>query len=213
MLYLASSSPRRQELLKWLEIPFQVVDPDFNESAFKEKFASQLEPKELSANLAYEKALSATKQLSTGVVLAADTEVYLEGQSLGKPTNLQAAREMINRLSGRQHLVITGVCLMEVETGLHRIEIEESIVEFFDLSKEVIESYLKSAGKKILDKAGAYAIQMKESKNLIADYQGSLTNIIGLPLVKTVDLLEEFGVMVNKDVKKLVYQKLGKEEG
>ncbi len=199
-------------MLKWLEIPFQTITPNFDESAFKKRFAPQLEPEELSANLAYEKAFSAVQQLSTGLVLAADTEVYLNSQSLGKPTNLEAAREMINRLSGRQHLVITGVCLIEVETGLHRIEIEKSTVEFFNLSKEVIETYLKNVGKKILDKAGAYAIQMKESKNLIADYQGSLTNIIGLPLIKTVDLLEEFGVMVNKDVKNLVYEKLGKEE-
>ncbi len=209
MLYLASHSPRRRELLKWLEVPFQLVNHNFDERSFKRKFASQLEPEELSANLAYEKAESARREITSGLVLTADTEVYLDDQSLGKPTDLAAAKKMITSLAGRKHLVITGICLMEVETGIHRVEVEKSVVEFFDLTEEMIDAYLKKAGRKILDKAGAYAIQMEESKNLIAGYHGSLTNIIGLPLIKTVDLLEDFGVLVNKNVEELVAEKLG----
>ncbi len=208
-LFLASNSKRRRQLLSWLDIPFTTFSPTFNETSYKLNFGSKLDPEELSANLAYEKAKSASLQLRQGVVLAADTEVYLDNQSLGKPKNLKHAHQMLSQLSDKEHMVITAVCVMQAESLEHRIEIEKSVVEFLPLTDEIITAYLKKTGKSVLDKAGAYGIQDKASQMLIANFRGSLSNIIGLPLQKTVDLLEDFGIIIQKDVKKLALDKLG----
>lgn len=212
MLYLASNSPRRKELLSWLEIPFEIIGHNFDEDRFKANFASQFDPEELSANLAYEKAKSAANHLKEGLILVADTEVYLDNRSLGKPKDIDQARQMLLSLSGRQHTVITAVCLIRAETLEHGIEIETSRVEFFNLKPQLIDVYLKRRAKNILDKAGAYAIQDKEGQKLVADFQGSLSNIIGLPLAKTASLLEEFGLVIDKDIKQLALAKFGRPD-
>ncbi len=209
MLYLASSSPRRQQILTWLEVPFRQLEVNFDEDDYKKNHGGNLDSEELVTHLAYEKAKLAGQKAGQGVILTADTDVFLDNQVLGKPKNLNQAKKMIKTLSGREHQVITAVCLMEAETGHHRIELETSVVEFFDLTGAVITSYLKKAGDKILDKAGAYAIQMKESQNLIAGWRGSLSNIIGLPLAKTAELIEDFGFVIDKDIRQLALDKLG----
>ncbi|NOY15084.1 MAG: septum formation protein Maf [bacterium] len=212
MLFLASQSQRRRQILSWLDIPFQTFTPTFDEASYKKTYAAKLGPEELSADLAYQKAKSASLQLQQGVILAADTEVYLDNQSLGKPKNLQEARQMLSKLSNREHLVITAVCVMQAESLDHRIEIEKSVVEFLPLTDQVIKTYLKKTGPTVLDRAGAYGIQDKNSRMLIANFHGSLSGIIGLPLQKTVDLLEEYGFIVEKDIKKLAIDKLGQPD-
>jgi septum formation protein len=126
----------------------------------------------------------------TRPVLAADTTVVLDGETLGKPTGRDQARAMLTRLSGRTHLVITGVCLLDTDGVEHRHEVTTE-VEFKELSADEIEAYLDAGEWR--DKAGSYGIQGRAGGMVRAVY-GSYTNVVGLPLCEAVEALSEVGV-------------------
>ena len=185
-LILASASPRRQELLARLGLPFTVVV-----AAVTEDETPDADPRRLVAHNAALKAAWVSARCPAATVLGADTTVCLDGHVLNKPADAAGARAMLRRLSGRTHTVHTGLALRRGRDALRLEAVVDSAVRFRVLDEAVIEAYL--ARVHTLDKAGGYAIQ-EHPDLIIAGYEGSLTNIIGLPLAETKQILTQAGL-------------------
>src|SRR3954471_4551755 len=151
-LILASNSPRRSELLRQAGVEFRVVPSDA-----AELHHDQLTGREISQINAYRKARAVAKRFPDGLVLAADTVVDLNNKIFGKPASLEEAYEMLEKLQGRTHMVVTGVCLLHLRTHRQRIFSENTAVTFRPLDAVKIRRYLTQVNP--MDKAGAYAIQ------------------------------------------------------
>ena len=173
-LILASASPRRAELLREVNLKFQVVPSEAPE--LSREYLSPLEICQLNA---HRKARVVAKQIPDALVLAADTLVFLDNEILGKPRTLADARRMIARLQGRHHQVVTGVCLMHLRRHHERVFAVSTDVLFHPLNARQIRDYLASIQP--LDKAGAYAIQDSGEK-IISEISGSYSNVVGLPV-------------------------------
>ncbi len=184
-IILASGSPRRHELLKEMGIEYEVLVTDTDESAIGK-------PVERVRILAERKARAAAKLLSEGVVIGADTLVSLDDRALGKPEDAEDAKFMIMQLSGRTHQVYTGVCLYDTAEKRVHVGAACSEVTFKRLTREQVNAYIASGEWE--GKAGAYAIQGLAGE-LVEKYEGSLTNIIGLPVEMLEKMLKEFGVV------------------
>ena len=186
-IYLASRSPRRRELLQQLGVPFEIVVADVTEHE-----DASTDPRVMVAHNAALKAEWVSARHPNALVLGADTTVFIEGVALNKPGDGAEARAMLRRLSGRTHTVFTGLALRRASDGLRIDEGVASDVTFKALDETVIEDYL--ARVHTLDKAGGYAIQ--EHRELLgAEYRGSLTNIIGLPVETTKQILTQCGLL------------------
>ena len=186
-LILASASPRRRELLGQLGVPFEIVVADVTEHE-----ESSTDPRVMVAHNAALKAEWVSARHPNAAVLGADTTVFIEGVALNKPCDGAEARAMLRRLSGRTHTVFTGLALRRASDGLRIDEGVASDVTFKAFDETVIEDYL--ARVHTLDKAGGYAIQ-EHSELLGAEYRGSLTNIIGLPVETTKQILTRCGLL------------------
>jgi septum formation protein len=173
-LILASASPRRQELLRQLGLAFEVVPSDAGELHH-----SHLTAREMSQVNAYRKARAVAKKLPDALVLGADTLVYLDTHLLGKPPTLEAAYLMLEKLQGRTHEVVTGICLLHLRNHRQRVFAESTAVTFHPLDAVAIRRYLNRVNP--LDKAGAYAIQ-EEGDLIVEKISGSYTNVVGLPV-------------------------------
>lgn len=186
-LILASASPRRHELLRQLGVPFEVQVADVVEQEERDR-----DPRQLVAHNADLKASWVAERHGESWVLGADTTVFVDNQVLNKPVDLAEARAMLAELSGRSHSVFTGLVLLNRSKNIRFERGVESFVHFRSLTDEVISAYL--AKVHTLDKAGGYAIQ--ESGEMIVErYDGSLSNIIGLPLDETKQILTDAGLL------------------
>lgn len=183
-IILASTSPRRAELLRQVGLSFEVVPSDAGEFVHE-----HLSPVELCQLNAHRKARAVAKRYPDTLVLAADTLVFLDDEILGKPANLAEARRMIERLQGRIHQVVTGVVLLHLRTHHERVFAVSTNVRFRALSKRQIRGYLARVNP--LDKAGAYAIQ-EHGHLIIEEIEGSFTNVVGLPIEQLGRELEAF---------------------
>jgi septum formation protein len=186
---LASASPRRRELLGLLRIPFEVVT-----SNVVEVVDPGLSPKRVAENLAGDKALEVFARMGPEcLVLGADTVVAIgegnEGCLLGKPTDGEDARRMLRMLSGRTHMVYTGIALAGAGTAERSVEATE--VTFRVLSDEMIDAYVATGEP--MDKAGAYGIQGYAAP-FIGSIGGDYFNVVGLPIHAVSQLLERAGV-------------------
>ncbi len=173
-LILASSSPRRSELLRSLGVAFNVIPSDATEI-----HTEQLTVTEISQLNAYRKARAVAKKFPDALVLGADTLVALDTTLLGKPSNLENAHRMLNQLQGRTHRVVTGVCLVHLRGHRQKLFADATDVTFRPLNGHQIRDYLAQMNP--LDKAGAYAIQEGGDK-IIESISGSFTNVVGLPV-------------------------------
>jgi septum formation protein len=173
-IILASNSPRRAELLRQSGIEFQIVPSDAAEI-----HREQMTAREMSQINAYRKARSVAKKYPDALVLAADTLVSLETELFGKPATLEAAYQMLERLAGRTHEVVTGICLLHLRSHRQRITSESTTVTFRPLDAVKIRRYLSKVNP--LDKAGAYAIQIAGDE-IIERVAGSYSNVVGLPM-------------------------------
>ncbi len=186
-LILASSSPRRRELLSRLGHPFAVV-----EARVVEDEDPHLDPRVMVSRNAARKADWVAARNPDAWVLGADTTVFIDGRALNKPVDLDDARQMLRRLSGRTHSVFTGVALRRADRGVVWDESETCDVTFRDLDDAQIESYLSLV--EVLDKAGAYGIQ-DHGDLIVAGHTGELATIMGLPLGLTKLLLTKAGLL------------------
>jgi septum formation protein len=190
-LILASASPRRRDLLTACAIPFQIIPAAIDEQPL---------PGELAAayvrRLALAKAESVAQHHPDAVVLGADTIVTIDGLLLGKPQTPSTARQMLNRLRGRGHEVLTGVAavaggMAERSDWRYAQEVVASRILMRHFTAATIEWYL--ATDEPLDKAGAYAVQGLGAA-LVERVEGSYTNAVGLPVTETLALLRRFGI-------------------
>jgi septum formation protein len=183
-IVLASSSPRRRELLQSAGLEFSTESCDAVEIHDPALGLASL----VTAN-ARTKALTVAAGHPDAIVIGADTLVWLDGQALGKPSGPAQAREMLARLAGRVHEVATGVHLVCLEPRRH-IEFQETTrVRFRPLEDDQIEAYLSRVD--VLDKAGAYALQ-EHGEMIIESVEGSRSNVVGLPLERTLAALRRF---------------------
>lgn len=196
-LVLASTSPRRKDLLEALGLQFEIVP-----SLIEEIIDPAMEPQRLVLGLAKQKTeevfnrLTAVACVNRLLVLGADTIVVLDGRYLGKPQDKEEARQMLTKLSGRCHDVFTGVVLMvmELDGSISETEsCEKSKVYFRKLAPEEIYAYVETSEP--MDKAGAYALQGIGAA-LVEKIDGSHTNIVGLPIPNVVSLLRERGYAI-----------------
>ncbi len=182
LLYLASASPRRREILRKMKIPFRVV-----KSRYREEHHSQLLPRKLVLRHAAGKARRAIVPQAAQWVLGADTIVYVGGKILGKPKTEKDAFEMLLLLSGRAHEVYTGVALWDRKRQKITKAVSKTRVYIKGLSKKEIKGYIRKVNS--LDKAGAYAIQMRP--RIVKKIKGSYSNVIGLPEEVVRKMMEE----------------------
>ena len=185
-LLLASSSPRRSELLSGARIEFDVVSPDTAESE-----STALSIRELTTLNATRKGLAVSRGARDAVLLAADTLVALDGRVIGKPVDLDDAVAILRRLSGREHQVCTSVFICRGATAERRSFHVISHVKFHSLGDAEIAAYLAKINP--LDKAGAYAAQ-GHGREIIDRIHGSYTNVVGLPIDETLAALRGFGI-------------------
>jgi len=183
-LILASSSPRRRELLAKAGFKLRVVVPPIQEPT---ENLGHLPPAQLAEALAYFKAREVADQHPTEWVLGADTIVVVGGRILGKPADAEEAREMLTTLSGTRHTVITGVALLGPD-DYRLIASETTHVTVRDLSPAEVEDYV--AGGEWMGKAGAYAIQ-ETADRFVVRIEGSLSNVVGLPMELVARMIEE----------------------
>ena len=183
---LGSASPRRRELLRQVGLSFKVVP-----SRLQEVNQKGMEPHTQATYSAEEKAREVAQRYQQEWVLAADTIVVIDEEILGKPADFNGAAAMLSRLSGRSHRVTTGICLVHGHTGVAESDWVETTVFMRALSTKDIEGYIKTGEP--MDKAGAYGIQ-GIGGCLINRIEGSYSNVVGLPLYETVELLRRHQV-------------------
>jgi len=188
-LILASASPRRAAILEQLGLEYLIKASNILENFSKRP----TDPALLVMKLAFAKAKFVSIDEVNGLVIGADTIVTVDGIILEKPANADEAMEMLTILSGREHSVFTGLAIIEVATGSSKVVYEETRVFFHKLSPELIAAYVATGEP--LDKAGAYGIQGKGAA-LVQKINGCYFNVVGLPIVKLINLLEEFGVSI-----------------
>ena len=183
-IVLASGSPRRKELLRFITDDFEVRPSDADEN-----ISTELSPEDTVKTLAQLKAEAVKAELTEETVISADTVVAVNGRILGKPANEKEAFDMLHMLSGREHCVYTGVCILTENTK--KVFSVCSVVSFYELSDEEILQYI-STGEP-MDKAGAYGIQGKGCL-LVREIHGDYFNIVGLPVSRLAKELAVLGL-------------------
>lgn len=191
-LILASTSPRRRELIAGLHIPFEIIPSQADETT-----PEGWTPERIVSELAHRKAVAVYQSLiparTDSVIVGSDTIVVLDGRVLGKPSSKEEAASMVRALQGRSHQVFTGVSCIDGATGRTLTDYRVTKVNMRALSEAEIASYAESGEG--LDKAGAYAIQ-GIGATLVTGIEGCYFNVVGLPLSLLSDMLKQFDVYV-----------------
>lgn len=184
-IILASSSPRRSELLSSMGLTFEIVPSFIRERPHQGEALA-----EYTIGLARAKAAEVAAGVSSGIVIGADTIVAVDGQVLGKPMDVSDARRMLRLLSGRWHEVLTGVSLLDTSTGREVDGCETTKVRFSHISEQEIDWYIESLEP--FGKSGAYAIQGRAAI-FAEEISGNYQNVVGLPLPLVYRLARELG--------------------
>lgn len=185
-IILASTSPRRKELLSRTGLVFET-----KESGYEEEMHLDLNPDKLAEHLSLNKAKPVSDENPDAIVIAADTFIVFENKYLGKPKSEEEAKNMLQALSGKSHEIITGVTVMNKDKTVFFISKAE--VYMRNISPETIDNYIKTGEP--MDKAGAYAVQGKGAV-LIEKIDGDFFGVVGLPIGKLAEELKKFGVNV-----------------
>ncbi len=194
-LVLASTSPRRKDLLALLRIPFEIAEPNFIEQLRRD-----LAPDEQARQFADGKAQACAARFPDQLVLGSDTLISLDDAVMGKPADLADARSMLQKLCGRAHLIHTAVALRRQADGVQEVAVETVRVWMKAFDEAELEAYLYTGES--LGKAGAYSIQGIGGR-FIERIEGDYTAAVGLPLRLTADLLRGRGLAVPVDVDEL----------
>lgn len=192
---LASTSPRRRELLALLGIAFEVVPP-----AAEEVPSPGLSPREQAKQFALDKALSIARRHPDDLVLGSDTVIEIDGTLVGKPRDLHDAETMLRQLRGRSHHVHTAIALIHETAFVTVVRVETALVRMTPFTDHELRRYLETGES--LGKAGAYSIQ-GEAARFIEKIEGDYPTIVGLPLRQTADLLQQQGVKLPTPVEEI----------
>lgn len=188
-LILASKSLRRAEILRDAGLAFEVYATGADETTQPGESA-QKHVRRLAAAKARQAAEHFKRKNRAAIVIGADTEVVVQGQTLGKPADVRQARRMLRLLSGRTHRVLTGVCMVRVPNGREIEHVETTRVRFLKLSSREIDDYIATGEP--FDKAGGYGIQGIGGR-FVASIEGCYFNVMGLPLSRVWAMLHKFG--------------------
>lgn len=191
-IILASSSPRRRQLLLEAGYEFEIVPPD---ESVEQGLCSRCSPAELVRDHAFHKAKAIAEQIESGWVLGADTVGECDGQTLGKPVDGDHARQMLEMMSGKAHCVLTGVCLWHRPSDQRIVHVEQTLLEMDELDPDWLDRYIESDDW--IGKAGAFGYQ--DGLSWIRILKGSESNVVGLPL----DVLPQLFEKLNQQVKNL----------
>ena len=194
-ILLASTSPRRRELLNLLGLEFNIIPPTCEEA-----LTPHLSPSEQTRHLAQDKAQSVASEHPEDIVIGSDTVIEIEGKLLGKPENMQEAETMLRELRGRVHQVHTGVAVIQQASNASIDFVESAHVWIKPFDEHTLQTYL--ATEESLGKAGAYSIQ-GEGAQLIEKIEGDYPAIVGLPLWRTAKVLEQQGVVLPTPVEEV----------
>jgi septum formation protein len=194
-LILASTSPRRMDLLALLRIAFTPADPEFAETSCRDRA-----PMEQARDFALGKAESCRLRFPDSAILGCDTLIEIDGQVWGKPADPGDAQRMLRRLSGRDHFIHTAVALIETGTDRSDSAVETVRVRFKALSETDVRTYVETGES--LGKAGAYAIQGRGGE-LIESIEGDYSAAVGLPLRRVAGMLARAGLVPPLDVESL----------
>lgn len=186
-IILASSSPRRRELLHEANIKFEVMSPTVDESILDGE-----NPMSMVLRLSVEKGDEVAKKFPSRFILAADTTVVLDGEIIGKPESPVDALKTLLKMQGREHEVVGGISIINKSKNILWSEAFSSLVTMKSLSKETLERYV--ATKEPLDKAGSYAIQGIGAQ-FITSIKGSYSNVVGLNVAAVIEKLKDFQVI------------------
>lgn len=184
-LTLASASPRRQELMDILGLQFAITPADLAEEPIPGE-----SPVDMVRRLSAEKALAVAADMESGLVIGADSTVVFDGQAVGKPLDDDDARRMLHQLSGTTHHVSTGITVVDAASGKTLSDAMTSQITLRELSEQEIEASIASGVPR--DKAGAYAVQDTELRPA-SDWEGCYNNIVGLPVCRLLEMLQELG--------------------
>jgi len=184
---LASSSPRRRELLLRLQTPFDIILPDVDESIIPPEGS----PETYCTALAELKANDISQHYPNNLVIGSDTIVVLDNNIMGKPQDKKMAQNMLDTLSGKTHHVYTGVCLKWADKNIHHLFAEITMVTFRELSEADINHYIESCPP--YDKAGSYGIQ-DWSAVFVKEIKGCYDNVVGFPISRFYEELKKLGI-------------------
>jgi len=187
-IILASTSPRRKKLLSRIGLPFEVQASDYEED-----MKLDLEPKELVKHLSKGKAEAVAKDHEDAIIIGADSIVVYENKVFGKPASAAEAKEMLQKLSGTIHSVITGFTIIDTKTNESVSRAIEAKIYFRKVTEGEIDAYIKTGEP--MDKAGAYAVQGLGAI-FVEKIEGDFTGVIGLPLFALAKELKNFGIEV-----------------
>lgn len=190
-LVLASSSARRDALMREAGYDFKVMKPTVPEDRLRIR-----EVRALAESLAYAKARQVADRLETGVVIGADTVVVHEGEIIGKPSNRDEARMILKRLAGTTHEVVTGVCVVSARRGERMLGSDITRITMRDFTEDELDEYVRSGEG--VGKAGAYAIQ-ENGDRFVERLEGSLTNVVGLPMELLAVLIDAMADLIYGD--------------
>ncbi len=188
-LILASQSPRRREIMKFVDLDFDVIPSDCDENI---EYSS---PADMVSKLSFLKANDIAKKIkkedSEGeyLVIGSDTTVYFEGEILGKPKNEEDAFNMLKRMSGKTHIVYTGVTVIDTFSNKTETFFEETKVTFWDVTDEEIKEYIATGDP--MDKAGAYGVQGRGAF-IVKKVEGDYFTVVGLPIAHLLQVLKKF---------------------
>lgn len=191
-IILASSSPRRRELLRQIGVEFKVIPAEIEEDNSNEKGKSPIEVVKNNALLKAQKVAEMVSN-SNSLIISADTIVVLDGKIIGKPKDEKDAINILKKLRGKYHYVFTGLAVFETPQNRFLVSAVKSKVKMRDYSDEEIERYVATGEP--MDKAGAYGIQGKGAL-LVEKIEGDYYNIVGLPLVRLYNLLDRMGYSI-----------------
>ncbi len=198
-LILASTSPRRREILALLGLPFETIDPEFDERIVPGR-SLRNEVLDFAAG----KAASVARHRPGSIVIGSDTMILLGEQKIGKPNGINDARDILRSLAGKTHQIFTSVAIFQDAERPELGIVEEVLVKMRDYSEAEVERYLSY--DESLDKAGAYSIQEK-GRALIESIRGDYLAAVGLPLTPIADYLTRRGITVPVDVERLYAEK------
>jgi septum formation protein len=187
-IILASSSPRRKELLEKVGLKFEIEPSDLEEIV-----PTGVDPHELVLKMSLKKAETVAAKHRNAIIIAADTIGVIDGQIIGKPHTEYQARKMLQTISGKTHTVITGLTIIDTETNQRFSTTVDTNVHIKKLTPSEIRNYVETGEP--LDKAGAYAIQGLGAV-IVERIEGDYYNVVGLPLAVLVEALKEFGVSI-----------------
>ena len=202
-IILASTSPRRQEMLSWLGIKFDAVAPTVDESVIRHN-----DPKKLTQLLAEAKAEAVRDGAREGIIIGSDAIVCFNDQILEKAKDKNHQRELIKAQRGKNAATVSSICIINLATNEKVIKTKVTEYAVADVTDEQIEAYVESG--KGMDKAGGFGLQ-DENGMFVKEILGCYPNVIGFPVCEVAEILSNFGVPMAVDIKSIVHGKTGYE--